>query len=420
LDPNNTPTTEQVIENCNKRRGDLLTNRLLRNEDGSLNLSAAIKELAEIRELRTGIKIHEIPAENGLPAIRIRDARACKKPYERGYESYEMSMLNALSTAFDIIDSGELARGKEIKEQLNQLAIDFIEENNDLSQITPSLNSEQKAEASKRLERKIKEVALVLKQNGVKKPFKDLNEGKDYQNFNYEQAEIVTIAELEFNLGSDKKKETVIEAEVGLRGLYEDQKNEYQKIINAKNTRNYNDVPEWFKVLSKNEKRFVEKYAEKIIQGKHVHPTQLRRIAGIKNAFEKITAIYEDDKVNELHGSLHAGTLGSVSKDKGASEKIAQQNFNQAKKFVDQKHILHPNTFNTKALPLPLAAIRNDNKFIKLTKSSSEPSKKPKDPRKFYTNTAFNAFRRSPGSSQYGGVELLFEDIRTYALNIEI
>ncbi len=258
-------------------------------------------------------------------------------------------------------------------------------------------------------------MASVLKQHGIEKPFKDLNEGKDYQNFNYEQADIVTISEVKFAVDGSEIKETVIEAEVGLRGLTKDQKDEYQEIIDAKTTGNYTKVPEWFKVLSENEKRFVEKYADKIIRGKYVHPTQLRRIAGIKNAFEKITAIYEDGKVNELHGSLHAGTLGSVSKDKAASEKIADDNFRQAKNFIGSKHILHPNTLNTKFLRIPfisrLDAIANDNRFISSIKSSSSLSLKSGDQRRFYTNTAFNAFRRVPGASQYGGVELLFEDI---------
>ncbi len=415
--PDNIPNKDQVsddIDSCYRRRLDLLQEYNRDNYHDSSDFVAVIKKLAEIRDLRTGIKIHQILSEDGPPHLYIRDARACKKPYERGYESYEMSLLNAVSTAFDIMEFRGLAQSDIIKRQLTNIAIDFIEENNSSSD-KPPLNPKQEAQATKRLKQKIKEVALVLKQHGIENPFKDLNEGKDYQNFNYEQADIITISEVKFVVDGSEIKETVIEAEVGLRGLTKDQKDEYQAIIDAKHKRDYINVPDWFKVLSENEKRFVEKYADKIIRGKYVHPTQLRRIAGIKNAFEKITAIYEDNEINELHGSLHGGTLGSVSKDKAASEKIADDNFRQAKNFIVSKHILHPNTLNTKFLRIPfisrLDAIANDNRFIRSIKSSSSLSLKSGDQRRFYTNTAFNAFRRVPGASQYGGVELLFEDI---------
>ncbi|WP_395476984.1 hypothetical protein [Rickettsia endosymbiont of Pantilius tunicatus] len=49
-------------------------------------------------------------------------------------------------------------------------------------------------------------------------------------------------------------------------------------------------MPSW-------ERQLVNKYAEKIKEGEHVIPTQLRQIVGMKNAFEKITAIAEDNKI---------------------------------------------------------------------------------------------------------------------------
>ncbi len=68
----------------------------------SIELEDGVKNLSRILEIRTGIIIHEVKSEGEI-AVLIRDARGCKKPHQRGYEAFEMAMLNAVSTALDII-----------------------------------------------------------------------------------------------------------------------------------------------------------------------------------------------------------------------------------------------------------------------------------------------------------------------------
>lgn len=67
---------------------------------------------------------------------------------------------------------------------------------------------------------KINDIAILLENNGVKEVHKKLNVAKDFQNFNDEHCNIVTL--------SNVKDNTVIEAEVALKGITNEQKEEYQ------------------------------------------------------------------------------------------------------------------------------------------------------------------------------------------------
>ena len=75
-------------------------------------------------------------------------------------------------------------------------------------------------------------------------------------------------------------------------------------------------MPKW-------EQASCKKYAGKIAAGEHVIHTQLSQIAGVKNAFEKITAISEKGELEVLHTSKHAGSLASLAEIK-MQDKILQ------------------------------------------------------------------------------------------------
>ncbi len=393
----------KVLQSCAIKRANIFES--LSNPEK--NLDEIVGELREIRDERTGIITHTIPSDGKNPAIQIRDARGCDKSHQRGYEASEMAMLNAVSAAFDILDDLDLGSKEEIKSQLRQVAIDFIRENN--SAAGEPLDKEARKEVGKALNKKIKEVAVILAQNGVANPFEALNIGKDYQNFNYEQADVITISRISIARDDVLKKgaeksggtiaKTVIESEVGLRGLTDEQKAEYQAIKD----RDDSNIPKWFRAISEDEQKFVRRYVKKIIEGKHVHPTQLRRIAGLKNAFEKITLIADEDgrNIRQLHSSLHAGTLGSANKDEKAAQKIATDNLKQVQAHLGDGEILHCNTFNTD-YPISLGgSTKDDQTFVRQTKQAVKDSGETAKE----SNTAFNFFRRIVGTSDYSGVE---------------
>jgi hypothetical protein len=404
----NNPTTSDaeiqgLIRSCKDQRDAILQSLRSPQKD----LVGIVNELRQVRDARTGI-ITIITKDKDHP-IELRDARGCKKPYERGYEASEMAMLNAVSAALDKLDILGL-QSKNTKSQLRQVAIDFIEENNDKA--GEPLNKKQRKEAGERLKKKIKSVAEILAQNGVDNPFEVLNIGKDYQNFNYDQADIVTISKIVVARDGVLKKsaersggiitKTVIELEVGLRGLTDEQRAQYQAIKNANGNRDDNNLPSWFTAINENERQFVEKYIDKILTGKHVHPTQLRRIAGLKNAFEKTTLIADENgqNIKQLHSSLHAGTIGSANKDSDEAQEIANNNVKQAQAYLGDGQILHCNTFNTKypIYPVKKSAIE-DTKFVNQTKKAADGNDAS------HTSTSFNFFRRLFGASIYSGAE---------------
>jgi hypothetical protein len=145
-------------------------------------------------------------------------------------------------------------------------------------------------------------------------------------------------------------------------------------------------MPEW-------EQELCKKYASKIIAGEHVIPTQLRQIAGMKNAFEKITAIYQEESLEILHTSKHAGTLASLARDKSARQDITDGNAEQAKDWIGGKK-LHCNTFNSG----PLGA-GDDPEIVRSTKKAMDNVGGKQ------TNTAFNSFRYSGFANDLKGAK---------------
>ena len=108
------------------------------------------------------------------------------------------------------------------------------------------------------------------------------------------------------------------------------------------------------------------------------------QIAGMKNAFEKITAISAGGELEILHTSKHAGTLASLARDKNARQDITDGNAEQAKEWIGPEKTLHCNTFNSG----PLGA-GDDPEIVRSTKKAMENVGGKE------TNTAFNSFRYS-------------------------
>jgi|GEM_PF-1437191 len=343
----------------------------------------ALQKLEILREQKTGIALTKIKGPEGTTPVIIRDAREAKNPRVLGTEAFEMQYLNALRGAIDI---AKIEEKPELEAELKKQAVDFIE--------TFNKDNEGKTqeEISINVKNKINNVAKFLEKEGIKDVHTKLNVAKDFQNFNDEHCNIVTVSKVKDKNGKDR---TAIEAEVALKGLTEEQKAEYQNRADKK----------WFTKMPVWERKLVNKYAEKIKEGNHVISTQLRQIVGMKNAFEKITADFNDNsEFKILAESKHAGTLCSVSRDKNSQQNITDQNLRQAQEWMGN---VHANTLNSGFARFILPHI--DAKFVAMTKRAVDHVGG------LYTNTAFNKFRRIASFSHFDGAK---EQLNVLANNL--
>lgn len=312
-----------------------------RNDVGDLvskgQWSDAIKTLEKVREAKTGITLHEV--EQGGVKVLVRDARNAEESPVRETEAFEMQYLNAIRTGIDV---ATIEGKSDLAARLKQEAVDYIKNKNHDEQDQKALAKQHKTD--------IQKLGILMEEHGVEKPFKKLDVAKDFQNFNDEHRNIVTIskAPIEFTDPETKKTEkrgdhVVAEIEVAMKDKTENQKLQYQNIKLYGNAQDgsANNLPSWYNTLSETEQKLCNKYIGQITDGEHVMPTQLRQLAGMKNAFEKLTFV--DDE--QVHSSYHAGTLASLSSDKSARQNIANDNARQAKEWIGEN--LHCNTLNS-------------------------------------------------------------------------
>ena len=325
----------------------------------------ALQSLERLRDAKTGIVIHEVIKDN-VPIV-VRDARGALTPPVRETEAFEMQYLNAVRASIDIAT----IEGKpELKAALQQKALDFM---NNLSSQHSGKSQEELAGL---LKKETKSLGKFLEDQGIPNAYNKLNVAKDFQNFNDKHSNIVTVSSIKHN----GQTHTVVEAEVAMKGLTKSQKEQYAAIADDNNP----NKPSWYTAMPKWEQALCKKYAGKIAAGEHVIPTQLRQIAGMKNAFEKITAISEKGELEVLHTSKHAGTLASLARDKDARQDITNGNAKQAQEWVGPDKNLHCNTFNSG----PLGA-GDDPEIVRSTKKAMKAVGGKE------TNTAFNSFRYS-------------------------
>lgn len=355
----------------------------------------AIETLEILREQKTNIARVRIEGKDNTSVV-IRDARSAKNPPVRDTEAFEMQYLNAIRAAIEVakielIDEKnpnpksvqKFNKLKEVLDKKAQSYFDKFHENN-------TGNSQDEIFSKNNAE--LKDLILTLEVHGIKDARNKLNVAKEFQNFESSQANISTITKV-----THKKNEySVIESEVALRGLTKDQKNEYQKIKN-----NERPLPAWFSSMPKVEQQLTLKHIDAILSDKYVISTQLRQLVGMKNAFEKITAIKpQSGEFEVLHTSKHAGCLASFSHDESSKQGICNMNTRQAQEWIGNKK-LHCNTFNSSTI-----GTKADRVIIDQTEKMLEQM-----PDVRLTNSAFNALRLSRLANNYDGSKKALEDI---------
>lgn len=345
-------------------------------------ISDAMKALEATREAKSGIYLQEIPVEGGVP-ILVRDARKGDNPPARGTESFEMQYLNMIRAAMDIA----VIEGRpEIRQQLLERAATFMETFHQQGDLPRDVDGRIAGERkfAKALDREVAGITGLMEEAGIPNALNKLSVAKDFQNLNTQHFNIVTISEV--------AGRPVIEAEIAMKGLTAEQKAEYDAIRNP----NPAERPGWYNALPWWQQELVQKYAQTIQAGEHTISTQLWQLVGMKNAFEKVTAVFDPAKseVEVVHTSKHAGTLASISEDEHDRGRIAELNTRQAQAWVGEDTKLHVNSFNT-------AGALGRSHDIEITEQLGAAAVTVGGR---YTNTAFNLGRGSGGSSILEGI----------------
>jgi hypothetical protein len=330
------------------------------------NIEIALQNLERSRDAKSGITMSD-RVVNGVSVV-IRDARNAKPSRVRSTEAFEMQYLNTVRAALDVVKLGNL--DPSLKDDLTQSLNDMARET--FNKFPAEAKQEDLA---KTLKKETAKLSKVLEGFGVANIYEKLNVAKDFQNFKDKHSNIITL--------SSVHGRTVVEAEVAMKELTTTQKKEYSNIAAGRKP-----LPDWYKKMPKWEQGLCKEYASTIAAGQHVIPTQLRQIAGMKNAFEKITALVTNKgKLDELHSSKHAGTLASLARDKNARQGITEENAKQAKEWIGKNAKLHCNTLNAGYIPFAKALGKDDPEIVRRTKDAMDAVGGK------LTNTSFNPAR---------------------------
>ncbi|MGI4776066.1 MAG: hypothetical protein ACRYE9_04000 [Janthinobacterium lividum] len=379
-------------------------------------IGAAIRSLEQLRDLKNGIVTEKLSPPSNQPKATptlIRDARKVKDPAALSTEAFEIQYLNVIRAATDIANiEGKASLAQGLKDRAQEFVGSFHEENQALSQ----------KDIAKKVNQEIIKVIQSLEKEGIQDARDKVNVAKDFQNLKDDHSNIATISSIEHG----GKKHTIIEAEVGLRGLTNTQKEEYIKVQKFYDPNNpeasKNNLPKWFEQLRPFEKALCHRNLAAIIDGKHVLSTQLRQIVGMKNAFEKITAIKEENQeMKILHESKHAGTIASFARGDNTEARdserarITAESAKQAQEWIGKDRQLHCLTLNSG----PNMGTETDKVIVSATvKAMNAPANKdnPVDNNSLAkagraTNLAYNLLRMFGKANVYDGLKEIIEDV---------
>lgn len=346
------------------------------NTFNSQNLGKLLNKLEQNRDSKNGIHHYIANNENGTHPTLIRDARNVFQPEHKGYEAFAIQYVNAIRAAADVINHSELS-----EQNISSLKDQLTRESKKVFSSFDKMDNLNEYDSSEFTKKKILALSNILEENGCHNALKKMDIAKEYQSFNDAQHNIVTLTTIK-NL--DKPIITMFEAEVPMRGMIKEISDQYN-LISVKG----NEKPKWFEKLSSFEKKILESYAVEIGKGNHVLPTQLTKILGVRNAFEKITGVIENSeskaRIKVLHQVKHSGTLASLNKGEDEALDIVNTNFKQVRSWVeDGNNSVLINSLNT---GFKFIVDNQENKIV------SQLSKVSQETNTSYFNTALNKFR---------------------------
>lgn len=179
---------------------------------------------------------------------------------------------------------------------------------------------------------------------------------RDYCNFSDEHEHVITVGSKIHTSNSTDKQHPVI-ASMMVAPLSKDILQECSKIgelnnLKSKNHKNVSDIykpiltqklkqtPLWFQGLSTLEQDLITKHFDKITDNKHILPTSLRNLPGLRNAYVEVRGISENGKLENSHLECRSGTLAQfLYSDKNEAERITNSNFKRAVELSGDKNL---------------------------------------------------------------------------------
>lgn len=307
------------------------------------NLTSAIAMLDQIKDNKIGITWHEShDLGNGTKAL-VRDARGVTNDKEAlqadAGEKYAMQILNEVRAGIDLIDKSDLSvADKELaKKKLMHVASTSVSEIDDLPNRVKQYNTR---------------IVDVLERAGIEDVQTKLIFAKEVANFKDEHKHIVSLTTAQDVNG---KSHTVAEAEIMLNGLTEVQKNQWKAISKTTKDSPNTKLPgmEWYNNMPPYKQDLLREVAAEIATGNKVIPTQLLSdVPGIKNAYQKVTAIKspEQESSTIISQTLHCGTPATKIKITSGIEKqgIVDEQVKQLQTFVPPGESINLNILTSK------------------------------------------------------------------------
>lgn len=309
---------------------DIATKKLTSSfQENNTDYTAAIRALRYLSDINAGVQITH--TEDGK---LIRDTGSANERSPRIEENYLVHALNTLRATKTLIELAYSPDEEKVKGYYSK--IDTLAKNLVVDRYAESGINLSKNECLNIL-KEANDSALAM-----------LKEAKVGKISHTREGELLAVARHYASLDDDHPDiMTVIE--VGEGNYYAQNSKKLCQLTDVQKTK-YEDLPnqEWFKSLPTWKQKLVEKYKDKIIGGKHLIPTQIRDIPGIRNGYT--TAILKCDndfqKTEELYKFTQSGTVATFSSHKEiALENLQQLLDNSSQSFADKP--LHFFTLNT-------------------------------------------------------------------------
>lgn len=179
---------------------------------------------------------------------------------------------------------------------------------------------------------------------------------RDYCNFKDEHEHVITVGS-EVHTSNSPDKQHPVTASMMVAPLSKDILQECSKIgelnkLKSKHHKNVSDIykpilnqklkqtPLWFQGLSTLEQDLITKHFDKITDNKHILPTSLRNLPGLRNAYVEVRGISENGKLENSHLECRSGTLAQfLYSDKNEAQRITNLNFKRAVELSGDKKL---------------------------------------------------------------------------------
>jgi hypothetical protein len=234
------------------------------------NYPEIIQRLTRSRDEEIGIK-WKIGQDVIIRDARARDINAEDKLQQRDLRSYQIQLINSIRAAELLIKTSSLEEIskhellKVIRSNLKKFpALEDYATNKELNRQVTEMNTELVSILKSEFN-----ITLNEAQNR-------LNKAKEFVSFEDRHYSIATIHEVDNRIFS--------EIDIPLTDLSQEQQEEFE-ILKTRS---------WFQILPKWEQDIIQEMKEKITDGKHNCPTQLRELPLIKNGYHKFIQEHDD------------------------------------------------------------------------------------------------------------------------------